>query len=46
MLFDNKHVENMERDEIVKRIRDCAADLNDIVREIRNTLEIEKKQDQ
>ena len=44
MLFDNEKVDNLERDEIVKKIRDCAADLNDIVREIRNTLEIEKTQ--
>ncbi len=44
MLFDNQNIENSERDEIVKKIRSCAADLNDIVREIRNTLEMEKKQ--
>jgi tetratricopeptide (TPR) repeat protein len=44
MLFENKKVENTERDDIVYKIRDCAADLNDIVREIRNTLEVEKTQ--
>lgn len=42
MLFDNENVENMERDEIVKKIRDCATDLNDVVREIRNTIETER----
>ncbi len=42
MLFDNSNVENSERDEIVKKIRECASDLNDIVREIRNTIESER----
>jgi len=44
MLFDNTNVENSERDEIVNKIRECASDLNDIVREIRNTIETERTQ--
>jgi len=45
MLFDNKKVDNSERDEIVSMIKNCASELNNIVREIRVTLEIEKTED-
>jgi tetratricopeptide (TPR) repeat protein len=44
MLFDNKKIENTERDEIVKKIRDCAGDLDETVKEIRITLEKERSQ--
>jgi tetratricopeptide (TPR) repeat protein len=45
-LFENKQVENHERNEIVSKIRNCTEELNDIVREIRITLEKEKTQAQ
>jgi signal transduction histidine kinase len=41
-LFENKQVENAERDEIVKKIRDCAGDLDETVKEIRIALEKER----
>lgn len=44
MLFENKKVENNERDEIVKKIRDCAGDLDETVKEIRITLEKERSE--
>ena len=43
-LFENKQVENHERNEIVDKIRNCTEELNDIVREIRVTLEKEKSE--
>jgi tetratricopeptide (TPR) repeat protein len=41
MLFDNDKVDERERSEIVNKIRDCAGDLNNIVKELRIMLEME-----
>jgi Tfp pilus assembly protein PilF len=40
-LFENRHVSNEERDDIVDKIKHCSGELNAIVREIRVTLEKE-----
>jgi signal transduction histidine kinase len=44
MLFDNQKIGDSERAEIVNKIRSCATDLNEVVREIRITLEKERLQ--